>query len=444
MPATSKPPTDPIVGIDLGTTNSLVAFVSNTGPHILTDADGSWNLPSVVRYSPSGEVEAIGEPARLEAVEHPDRTISSIKRLMGRSKQDAAADLAFLSYPVVDADREAARIALPSGQLKSPEEVSAEILRALKLRAEQALGADVRRAVITVPAYFDDAQRQATRHAARLAGLDALRIVNEPTAAALAYGIGTASSKTEPETIAVFDLGGGTLDVSILRVIPGEGAGTDMFRVLSTAGDTRLGGDDVDRMLVELFTQEATAQFKTSLNFTPHTRQSMRLLAEQTKIKLSTEHAANVRIEFEGVPTAYEKSLTRTDFDSMIDPLVSRALACCERALQDAKLPVDKIDRVVMVGGSTRIPSSASASENSSKASPTPRSTRTASSRSAQRCRHRSSTGAKPARSCSTSSRSPSASKPSAARSRRWSCATPPSPPAQPKCFRQAWTGRHP
>ena len=307
----------PIVGIDLGTTNSLVAYVKSNEPQILHDDDESPAIPSVVRYGESGEVEAVGESARNEAVEHPDRTISSVKRLMGRSREDA-------------------------------------------------LRANISQAVITVPAYFDDAQRQATRNAARLAGLEALRIVNEPTAAALAYGVGRNTASKEPETIAVFDLGGGTLDVSILRVIPtakrdseGEQTGADMFRVLSTAGDTRLGGDDVDRMLVELFTREAQEQFGADLRFTPRTRQSMRLLAEQTKIKLSQDESATVRIEIEGADKSYERQLTRSEFEAMIQGdggWVDRAIACCERALRDAKLTPDKVDRVIMVGGSTRIP----------------------------------------------------------------------------------------
>jgi molecular chaperone DnaK (HSP70) len=259
---------EPIVGIDLGTTNSLVAVagwgegVDASRPRILPDEQGRAMLPSVVRFDAAGtgRVEAIGHEARAEAVRFPERTVSSVKRLMGRSAQDAAADTPYLSFSVVAGEHETARVELPGGRVISPQEVSAIILRRLKEQAGRALGVEVRKAVVTVPAYFDDAQRQATRDAGRLAGLEVVRIVNEPTAAALAYGLGV--NATSPQVVVVYDLGGGTFDVSVLRLTPaersgsGDAIGADIFQVLATAGDTHLGGDDFDHALVALFTRE--------------------------------------------------------------------------------------------------------------------------------------------------------------------------------------------
>lgn len=357
-------PDDPIVGIDLGTTNSLVAYCDERGPRVLTPEGERALLPSVVRYSADAtRVEAVGDEARAHAVEHPERTISSVKRLMGRSALDAATDLPFLPYRVEEGDHATARVRVGGGMI-SPQEVSAVVLRALKERASRALGFDVRRAVVTVPAYFDDAQRQATRDAGRIAGLDVVRIVNEPTAAALAYGVGVRSK--DPQTIAVFDLGGGTFDVSILRVIPGsergarndgERSGGDpaFFEVVSTAGDTRLGGDDVDRLIVALITDELRARYGGGLTFPPSTRQALALFAESAKVRLSEHESAPLRVDL-GDGRVHERTLTRAEFEAMITPWADRALACCERALRDARLSPGDIDRVVMVGGSTRIP----------------------------------------------------------------------------------------
>ncbi|MEZ6244029.1 MAG: Hsp70 family protein [Phycisphaerales bacterium] len=256
---------DVIVGIDLGTTNSLVAVCDEKGPRVLEGAGGGAIVPSVVRYerddgAPGGVRTLVGVEAKERAVEFPERTVVSVKRLMGRSVEDARADVPYLSYRVVEDEHAQARVEVRLGEdalkVVSPQEVSAVILRDLKARAEEALGHEVHKAVVTVPAYFDDAQRQATRDAGRLAGLEVVRIVNEPTAAALAYGLGL-TGHTKPRTIVVYDLGGGTFDVSVLRLTPGEGeGGTSFFQVLSTAGDTRLGGDDVDHMLVSLFVRE--------------------------------------------------------------------------------------------------------------------------------------------------------------------------------------------
>ncbi len=346
---------DPVVGIDLGTTNSLVALADASGPRILEGPAGGRIVPSVVRYDERGRPIAIGDEAREHAVEHPESTISSVKRLMGRSLADAEADAPFLSYSLVEGEGDTARVRLPEGGVVSAQEVSAVILGELKRRASEALGTEVRRAVVTVPAYFDDAQRQATRDAGRLAGLEIVRIVNEPTAAALAYGLGL-GEKT-PETVAVFDLGGGTFDISILSVIPASehpGASTDFFQVLSTAGDTHLGGDDADRAILDLVVGELADSLGKTPRLTANQRQALRLLAERTKITLSEREEASIDLSFAGVE--YERTLTRAEFEALIDPWVERALDACRRALRDAKLGASDIDRVVMVGGSTRIP----------------------------------------------------------------------------------------
>jgi molecular chaperone DnaK len=344
---------DPIIGIDLGTTNSLVAICDERGPRILPGDHGAAILPSMVRFA-ADAAPIVGDAARRHAVEFPRDTVFSVKRLMGRGMADLADDLAHLPYAIVPGPNDTARIEA-AGAVHSPEQTSALILAALKQRAEAALGAPVHKAVITVPAYFDDAQRQATRDAGRLAALDVVRIVNEPTAAALAYGIGQ-GERAKPETIAVYDLGGGTFDISILQVTPGEQAGDDsFFQVISTAGDTHLGGDDVDRMIIDLALRGIRAQFGETLSFPPATQQALRLFAEATKIRLSTEASAQVQIDL-GDGRIFDHVLTREAFNAMIRPWVQRTLDACSRALRDAHLAAGQIDRVVLVGGSTRIP----------------------------------------------------------------------------------------
>ena len=343
-----------ILGIDLGTTNSLVAVCDGAGPRVLGDGEGRALLPSVVRYSESGSgVEAVGFAAREEAERFPGRTVASVKRLMGRSLKDAAADLRFLSYGVVEGPNSTARLAI-GARMVTPQEVSAVVLRELKHRAERALGHPVEKAVVTVPAYFDDAQRQATRDAGRLAGLDVVRIVNEPTAAALAYGIGLRTRKAE--TIAVYDLGGGTFDVTILRVTPAEHVaaggqgGADFFEVLATAGDTHLGGDDADHLIVGWLLEgrgDAVALSGTD-------RQALKNAAERAKVALSGGESTEISVTVGG--EAITRVLTRAGFEALVSPWVDRTIAACRRALRDAKLAVGQIDRVVMVGGSTRVP----------------------------------------------------------------------------------------
>lgn len=372
MSAAEQDDRGPIVGIDLGTTNSLVAVFEDGAARVLGGAGGSI-VPSVVRYeqeagAPGGVRAVVGEEAKAHAVEFPGRTIASVKRLMGRSIEDARGDLAYLGYEVVEGahGQARARVVFEDGGSKevSPQEVSATILRELKARAERELGGRVERAVVTVPAYFDDAQRQATRDAGRLAGLDVVRIVNEPTAAALAYGIGARAGATSGETVVVYDLGGGTFDVSILRLTPGEGeGGTSFFQVLSTAGDTRLGGDDVDHMLVSMFAREIREMMGGGTGgedlsaFPASTRRALKAFGESVKCRLSEEESASVRIEInEG--KVYERVVTREEFESLISGWVDRTLEACERAMRDAKeqLGSEGVDAVILVGGSTRVP----------------------------------------------------------------------------------------
>ena len=287
---------DPIVGIDLGTTHSLVATCDASGPRVLADDAGRSLLPSVVRFVRGG-APVVGHAARAEAVLHAVDTVHSSKRFMGRGHAESAALAEGLSYPVVAGPRGLAAFDV-GGAVVTPQEVAAHVLRELKSIAEARLGTEVRRAVVTVPAYFDDAQRQATRDAVRLAGLEAVRIVNEPTAAALAYGIGASRSRrTAMETIAVYDFGGGTFDVSVLQLVPGGPDDGEFFQVLSTAGDTRLGGDDLDEAIVAMLAGELRERFGAALEFPPAARQAMRTFAERAKIALSSQEEATLEID---------------------------------------------------------------------------------------------------------------------------------------------------
>jgi len=342
---------DPIIGIDLGTTNSLAAWCDAAGPTVLPGDDGGAILPSVVRYDEAGAaVEAVGVEARRHAVEHPTRTIHSVKRLMGRGAEELAQLAAQAPYPIVPGPRGAACVAVGERVL-TPQQVSADILRALRDRATARLGLPVRRAVVTVPAYFDDSQRQATRDAGRLAGLEVVRIVNEPTAAALAYNIGLTERR---QTAAVFDLGGGTFDVSILKL---ERVGEQTVDgVLATAGDTQLGGDDVDRMIIDVTQRELRQRYGEQLEFPPSTRQAFRNLAEAVKIRLSEEQTASMRLELGQGREPYDRTWTRDELETLARPWVDRAMACCRQAMRQAKLAPGEIDRVILVGGSTRMP----------------------------------------------------------------------------------------
>ncbi|MGH7243263.1 MAG: Fe-S protein assembly chaperone HscA [Phycisphaerales bacterium] len=346
------------VGIDLGTTNSLVAYCDVRGPRILPDAAGNALVPSVVRIE--DEQIVVGRTARDYASEHSERTISSVKRLMGRSLKDAQSDLPYLPYTVIAGEGDTARVLIPStkhaSRILSPQEISAYILRALKAQASAALGGEVERAVITVPAYFDDAQRQATKDAGRLAGLDVVRIVNEPTAAALAYGLGAGLSgeNAGERVVAVYDLGGGTFDVSILRITPAHAPGeTSFFEVLATAGDTHLGGDDADHELMKLLLG-ADPQ-----SLPPPDRRVLQQEAERVKIRLS--EVEQVSAEFGLSERAIKVVVARSDYEAVLLPLVQRTIEHCRRALADAARTLKQsespvIERVIMVGGMTRTP----------------------------------------------------------------------------------------
>ncbi len=357
---------DPIVGIDLGTTNSLVAICDESGPRVLAGVDGSRLLPSVVRFERVGEVirKTVGLEAKEASPQFPQSTISSVKRLMGRSVADAAGDVPYLSFEVVAGEHDTARVRIPMAALGgkelivSPQEVSAEILRALKERATAALGVEVKRAVVTVPAYFDDAQRQATRDAGRLAGLEVVRIVNEPTAAALAYGLGLerqAARNQTTETVAVYDLGGGTFDVSILKLTPSaEEGGRAFFQVLATAGDTHLGGDDMDSALVAWVIEAEGLKSKLSAG----DMRRLMMECERVKRELSENERAVLKVELVDSAKRIERVVERAQFESLIEPLLQRTLASCARARADAmaKLGPEGVQAVVMVGGATRVP----------------------------------------------------------------------------------------
>lgn len=358
--------TDPnvIVGIDLGTTNSLVAICDSRGPRILGDAQGNSMVPSVVRYPQApNQPEVVGAQAKLEATLFPRHTVSSVKRLMGRSRADAGPDVGYLGYEVVAGDRGAARVRIPAGlgvpeRVLSPEEVSASILKALKAQAQTALGHEVHKAVITVPAYFDDAQRQATRVAGRLAGLEVVRLVPEPTAAALAYGIGLPRAGAKPTNVIVYDLGGGTFDLSVLRLSPGEGDEPYFFQALSVGGDTHLGGDDFDHALVEAMWREVAPLLGVPAATTPSPGVAKLLSqeAERVKILLSSAEAAPVRLDIESI--AYSRTFSRSELEALIGDLVERTIVSATRVLEQARqaLAGEPIDSLVLVGGSTRVP----------------------------------------------------------------------------------------
>jgi molecular chaperone HscA len=328
-----------IVGIDLGTTNSLIAIVrpDTREPIALREVDGLTLVPSIVHFDPYGN-PVVGTNAREKLVTEPERTIYSVKRLMGKSYKDVSGHADSFSYKVIDDDTDSLVKIQINDRFYTPIELSADILQELKHRAEHILKTPVTKAVITVPAYFNDAQRQATRDAGKLAGLDVLRIVNEPTAASLAYGMGV--KPDEEKTIAVYDLGGGTFDVSILKITNG------IFEVLATNGDTYLGGDDMDRAVVEYWQQNEKLAGPTDKSLL----QQLRLSAEEAKKHLSNNET------FEGSVAGHKVTLSKSKFNELIQPLVDRTINSCKNALRDAALTSADIDAVVMVGGSTRVP----------------------------------------------------------------------------------------
>ena len=338
-----------IIGIDLGTTNSVVAVMEGDQPTIIPNAEGGRTTASVVGMSKTNE-RLVGEVAKRQAITNPKNTVSSIKRFMGRRYDEAADERGLVSYEVARKSDGGIEVGLGDGKKYSPPEVSAMVLQKMKSSAESYLGESVSRAVITVPAYFNDSQRQATKDAGEIAGLEVVRIVNEPTAAALAYGL----HKKESETIAVYDFGGGTFDISILEF------GNGQFEVRSTNGDTRLGGDDLDRKVMDWIVAEFRKSDGIDLGADPQTRQRLREAAEKAKIELSTTHETEIIIPFitadASGPRHLQLKFSRAQLETLIEPLVERVQKPCAQALEDAGLSPAEVDEVVLVGGTTRIP----------------------------------------------------------------------------------------
>jgi len=326
-----------IVGIDLGTTNSLVAVMDLTGPRILSGI-----VPSVVSVTPEGEV-VVGSDARQMLITHPERTVYSVKRLMGRGVADVQDELKLFPFPIAEGSESVIRLRLGEKTM-TPPEVSAHVLRKLKEDAEEVLGAEVTQAVITVPAYFNDAQRQATKDAGRIAGLDVLRLVNEPTAAALAYGL----DKRKEGLVAVYDLGGGTFDISILRLHEG------IFEVLATNGDTHLGGDDIDNLLLNIALEDIQSEWGEDVSGKAGLVQLLRRAVIQAKEALSFAPSASIDLEYGD--RKYQRQIDVELFNRLIEPVVERTLGPCRDCIKDAGISVEQLNEVVLVGGSTRIP----------------------------------------------------------------------------------------
>lgn len=339
-----------IVGIDLGTTNSVVAIMEGSQPTVIVNQEGKRTTPSIVAFKPDGE-RLVGELAKRQAVMNPENTIYSIKRFMGKTYEEAADDVKRVPYKVIKGPNNICQVQI-GDKPYTPQEISAMILQKLKKAAEDYLGEPVTEAVITVPAYFNDAQRKATKEAGEIAGLTVRRIINEPTAAALAYGI---DKRLKQGKIAVFDLGGGTFDISILEV------GDGVFEVLSTSGDTHLGGDDFDQRIINWLVEEFLREEGVDLRKDPRAMQRLREAAEQAKIELSNQQSTEINLPYITVdprkgPLNLQKSLTRAKFESLCEDLYERCLEPCRKALQAAKLSPREIDEVILVGGSTRMP----------------------------------------------------------------------------------------
>jgi len=338
-----------IIGIDLGTTNSCVAVMEGNEPVVIANDEGRRTTPSIVGFLKNGE-RKVGDPAKRQAITNPINTIMSVKRFMGRRYDEVTNEITHWSYKVVKGDNNTIRIDI-DGRLYTPQEISAMILQKMKKTAEDYLGQEVTEAVITVPAYFNDAQRQATKEAGEIAGLTVRRIVNEPTAAALAYGL---DKQGKDEKIAVFDLGGGTFDVSILEL------GDGVFEVKSTNGDTHLGGDDFDKIIMDWLADEFKKDENVDLRKDPMALQRLKEAAEKAKIELSSSSETEVNLPYitavDGVPKHLVKKLTRAKFEQLADSLFERCLKPCEQALKDAGVSASQIDEVILVGGSTRIP----------------------------------------------------------------------------------------
>ena len=338
-----------IIGIDLGTTNSCVSVMEGSEPTVIPNAEGKRTTPSVIAFVEDGEIK-VGDPAKRQAVTNPTKTIASIKRFMGNKFSESAKEAERAAYKVVKGDNNTPRVDI-DGRLYTPQELSAMILQKMKKTAEDYLGQDVTRAVITVPAYFNDSQRQATKEAGEIAGLTVERIINEPTAAALAYGM---DKKDSDQKIVVFDFGGGTHDVSILEL------GDGVFEVLSTDGDTHLGGDDVDQKIINWLADEFQAEESMDLRKDPMALQRLKEAAEKAKIELSASTQTEINLPYVTAtasgPKHLVKTLSRAKFEQLIDDLVKRTIEPCQTALKNAGLKTTDIDEIILVGGSTRIP----------------------------------------------------------------------------------------
>jgi len=338
-----------IIGIDLGTTNSCVSVMEGNEPVVIPNAEGKRTTPSVIAFVEGGEIK-VGDPAKRQAVTNPTKTVSSIKRFMGNKYSESQKEAERVPYKVVKGDNDTPRVDI-DGRLYTPQELSAMILQKMKKTAEDYLGTTVTEAVITVPAYFNDSQRQATKEAGEIAGLKVRRIINEPTAAALAYGL---DKKGKDQKIVVFDFGGGTHDVSILEL------GDGVFEVLSTDGDTHLGGDDVDEKIIGWLADEFKAEEAMDLRKDPMSLQRLKEAAEKAKIELSSSTQTEINLPYitatASGPKHLVRTLTRAKFEQLIDDLVKRTIAPCESALKAAGLSKSDIDEVILVGGSTRIP----------------------------------------------------------------------------------------
>ncbi len=338
-----------IIGIDLGTTNSCVSVMEGSEPVVIQNSEGGRTTPSVVAFSKDGE-RLVGAPAKRQAITNPEKTISSIKRFMGRMFNEVAEESSQASYKVVKGEDGTARVEVDD-RLYAPQEISAMVLQKMKQTAEEYLGEKVTEAVVTVPAYFNDAQRKATQEAGKIAGLEIKRIINEPTAASLAYGL---DKKDDDQTIVVYDLGGGTFDVSILDL------GDGVFEVKSTSGDTHLGGDDFDQRVIKFLAEEFKKDEGIDLRKDPMAMQRLKDAAEKAKIELSSSQKTNVNLPFITATDAGPKHLnidiTRAKFEQLVDELVKKTIKPCEKALKDAGLKKGEVDQVILVGGSTRIP----------------------------------------------------------------------------------------
>ena len=338
-----------IIGIDLGTTNSCVAVMEGNEPVVITNSEGKRTTPSVIGFITDGE-RKIGDPAKRQAVTNPDKTIGSIKRFMGTSFEESKKEIKKVPYKIVKGDGGSPRVEIDKRQY-SPQEISAMVLQKMKQTAEDYLGETVTQAVITVPAYFNDAQRQATKEAGEIAGLEVKRIINEPTAAALAYGL---DKMSKDMVVVVFDCGGGTHDVSILEL------GDGVFEVLSTDGDTHLGGDDFDQVIIDWLVSEFKEENGIDLTQDPMALQRLREGAEKAKVELSSTSSTEINLPYimpvDGIPKHLVRTLSKSKFEQLADSLIKRTIEPCKKALKNAKMKVSDVDEIILVGGTTRIP----------------------------------------------------------------------------------------